>query len=276
MRISGGVLSVVLAMVSVTVACGGGSGSGVFRQYEYEEEMYLSLDGRATVIVNGSIPALNRLRGTAFDLRPNARVDRDGVREYFSSPVTRVVRVSPFRRSGRQFVHVRLVVDDVRRLGETAPFGWSSYELDAADDLVAYRQTVGAPSGGAPELELGPTDVGRPDVGPVFRPGATEARNAIDAAHWTGDELVAFRIHIPSVVLYHNAGPDNLRRGNILVWEQPLDERLKGVPVMLEARMQPESILYRTLALFGAMFAAVALTFGLIVWQVMRAGKARK
>ena len=36
-----------------TVACGGAT--SIFRQYEYEEEMYLSLDGTATVYVNSSL-----------------------------------------------------------------------------------------------------------------------------------------------------------------------------------------------------------------------------
>jgi len=52
-----------LAMLVVMSACSGGTAT-LFRQYEYEEEIYLSLDGRATVYVNTSIPALNALRGT--------------------------------------------------------------------------------------------------------------------------------------------------------------------------------------------------------------------
>ena len=51
----------------------GACGSGLFRQYEYEEEMYLSLDGSATMYVNSSIAALNALRGTAFDPNPSGR-----------------------------------------------------------------------------------------------------------------------------------------------------------------------------------------------------------
>src|SRR5262245_37948234 len=47
-----GVPLVVLGMLS-----GSCSGAGLFRQYEYEEEMYLSLDGSATVYVNSSIAA---------------------------------------------------------------------------------------------------------------------------------------------------------------------------------------------------------------------------
>src|SRR5215813_2257847 len=97
------------------VLCSGCSGAGLFKQYEYEEDMYLSLDGSATLYVNSSIAALNALRGTRFDATPSTPVDRDAVRAYFTSPTTRVTRVTTSRRSGRRFVHVRMDVDDVTR-----------------------------------------------------------------------------------------------------------------------------------------------------------------
>ena len=177
-----------------------------------------SLDGTATVYVNASIDALDALRGTSFSTSPTALVDREAVRRYFTSPITHVTRVSTSRRSDRRFVHVRLDVDDVTRLGEVAPFAWSSYQFKRDGNLYIYRQTIGAAAG---------KDVG--DVG------------------WNGSELVAFRLHIPSKIRYHNAPPGNLKRGNILVWEQPLAERLRGVPLTLDARMETQSILYRTL-----------------------------
>ena len=79
--------------------------------------------------------------------------------------------------------------------------------------------------------------------------------------------------------MYHNAAPDNPKRGNILVWEQPLDDRLQGKPLGLDdvdARMDAQSILYRTLWLFGATFAAVAVTFGVVIWWILRRGGSRE
>src|SRR5215470_10041822 len=107
-----GVAAVVVAAVMLT-SCGGSS--GLFRQYEYEEEIYLSLDGTATVYVNSSVAALNALRGATLDTSPSARVDRDAVRAFYTSPVTRVRRVTESRRAGRRFVHVRVDVDDINR-----------------------------------------------------------------------------------------------------------------------------------------------------------------
>ena len=64
-----GILAVLTA--AAASACGGAadrttSGGGLFRQYEYEEEVYVSLDGTATVYVNASLAALNALRGASF------------------------------------------------------------------------------------------------------------------------------------------------------------------------------------------------------------------
>ena len=56
-------------------------------------------------------------------------------------------RVAQSRRSSRRFVHVRLDVADIRRLGEAAPFAWSTYEFNRDGNLYVYRQTIGAAAG---------------------------------------------------------------------------------------------------------------------------------
>ena len=244
-----GALAVLTA--APAVACGGGadrttSGGGFFRQYEYEEEVYLSLDGTATVYVNASLASLNVLRGTWFATAPNAPLDRDQVRAFFSTPVTRVSgQISASRRSNRRFVHVKIDVDDIRRLGEAAPFAWSSYEFKRDGDLYIYRQRI----------------------------GAAAARDA-GGVGFTGREIVAFRLHLPSKIRYHNSTREI--RGNILDWEQPLADRVRGTPLLLDARMDPQSILYRTLWLFGWTFVAVAISFVLVVWWVRRQAPAEK
>ena len=226
-----------------SAACSGTT--TLFRQYEYEEEVYLSLDGSATVYVNSSLPALNALRGTSFDSSPSARLDTSAVRAYYSNPVTRVIRVSQSRRSNRRFVHIRLDIDDVTKLGDVAPFGWSTYQFQRDGGLFVYRQTVGAAAG--------------KDVGSVG---------------WNGSEIVAFRLHLPSKIRYHNTKRD-VGRGNILVWEQSLAERLRSAPVVLDARMDSQSILYTTLWLFGTTFLLVAVVFCAVIWWVMRRGDSR-
>ena len=232
----------VLCVLFVSSACGGG---GLFRQYEYEEEMYLSLDGSATLYVNSSLAALNALHGTTFDTSPNARVDLAAIRAYYTAPGVHVIRVSQSRRNNRRFVHVRLDVDDIRRLGEVAPFAWSTYQFSRDGSLYLYRQTVGA-----------------------------AAAKEVGKIGWNLREMVAFRLHLPSKIAYHNTRRE-VGRGNILIWEQSLADRLRGMPLVLDARMETQSILYRTLWLFGLTFLAVAIAFGLAIWWLMRRGATR-
>lgn len=238
MRI-GAATALLAALILSEAACSRGD---LFRQYEYEEEVFLALDGSATVYVNSSVAALDALRGASFDTSPAARIDRNDVREWFTSPVTRVIRAPTLsRRSNRRFVHVRLEVDDIARLSEAGPFSWSSYRFARDGELFRYEQKVGASAG--------------KDVGNVG---------------WTGQERVAFRMHLPSAIAYHNAGAGNQRRGNILVWEQLLTDRLNNEPLALEARIESTSILSRTLLLFAGTGLAVAVCFGFVIWWLVR------
>jgi hypothetical protein len=189
------------AMVfAASVACG--ASPAFLQDYEYEEEIYLSLDGSATLYVNSSLVALNALRGSTFDIDPSAAIDKAAVSQYFTSAVTTVTRVAFSRRNTRRYVHVRMDVADVRRLASAAPFNWSSYRFARDGTLMIYRQTVGASATTSP-----------PDV-----------------SRWEGNEIAAFRVHLPSKIVYHNVD-DRVRRGNILVWEQPLTARLAGMPL---------------------------------------------
>src|SRR5262245_47589827 len=94
------------------------------RKYEYEEEVYVNLDGSATVYVNAAVPALVALRGVSLPLDPAARLDRQEVRALFESPAASVASVSTSRRDGRRYVHLRLDVADIRRLGDAPMFEW--------------------------------------------------------------------------------------------------------------------------------------------------------
>lgn len=230
-----------VAIVAALLAAG--CGGVLKKEYEYEEEIYPSLDGSATVYVNASVAALVALRGADLDVNPRARLDRTRVRALFTGRGVEVASVSTSRRDGRRFVHVRINAPDVRALAAVAPLAWSTYRFTRQQDVFAFGQSVGA----ATASQVG-------DVG------------------WTGKELVAFRIHVPSRIQFHNS-PEDIQRGNILRWEQPLTERLKGVALDLQVRMETESILLRTLLLFGSTILAAVLAFALIVWWMMRRGR---
>ena len=234
-------LIVLLAVCAIAAGC---SGAGVFkREYEYEEELYLALDGSATLNVNASVASLVTLRGADLDLDPRARIDRNRVRALFEGEGASA-SVSLARRDGRRFVHVSVRADDVRQVSRLAPFAWSTYRFDRRGDMFEFRQVVG--------------------------PSAEGTGGAIQ---WTGEEIVAFRMHLPSEILFHNAPSGEVERGNILEWEQPLTERLAGRPVDIEVHLEPKSILYTTLWLFGSTIVAAAGALALVIWWIARRGR---
>ncbi|HEX4914257.1 MAG TPA: hypothetical protein VFV51_09880 [Vicinamibacterales bacterium] len=232
-------MRIALALVLLSVLLSAACANVIARKYEYEEEIFLALDGSATVYVNASVPALVALRGFKLPLDPNARLDRVLVRELYTTPATTVENITLSRREGRRYVHLRLDVPDITRLGEAAPFAWSTYRYRDSGDRFEFGQQMNAAAG---------VDAGDPG--------------------WQGDELIAVRVHLPSRVDYHNSPARRIERGNIIVWEQLLAERIKGVPLAIEARMEKESILFRTLALFGGMAVLVAITFAGVIWFV--------
>ena len=232
-----------LALVAVSLVMLAGCRALGVHRYEYDERIDLALDGSAIVDVNSSIAALVALHGATLDVDPEARLERDAVRRLFEGPGSTIRQLSAFRRHGRRFVHVQIEVSDIRLLSKLAPFSWSCYELARQDQAYRFLQDVGSAAG---------KPVG--DVG------------------WRGDELVAFRIHLPSRIQFHNSRV-GVERGNVLVWEQSLNDRLAGAPLRLEARMDTQSILYRTLWLFGGTFAAALTMLAIIVWWIRRKGR---
>jgi hypothetical protein len=240
-----GFVRLLLLALVVSVAASG-CGSAFKPEYEYEEELYLSLDGSATLNVYASVASLVALRGAALDPDRRARIDVEAVRAFFGAPALPVA-VSLSRRDGRRFVNVSVEVDDARELPRLAPFAWSSYRFERRDDVLEFRQTVGPPRIG--------------DPGSGVRPP------------WTGGELVAFRIHLPSEIVFHNAPSGDILRGNILVWEQPLADRLAGRPLELHVNFEPTSILARTLLLFAGTILAAAAALAAVIWWISRRGR---
>ena len=251
-----GVVALALALLAVLGFWLRSPLADVFgKQYEYEEDLTISLDGSATLTVNASLAALATLRG--IDVDPGSRtVDRERIRAIYDSAVARVTSVPrPWSRRGRPFVQVNMEVDDVRRLHESPPLSWSRYELLPQNGQTVFKQTVGASA---------------------LRPGT------LKNVGWDGRELVAFRVHFPSRILEHNARdlqtdePTGIQRGNILSWEQHLSDRLDGKPVIIEVRLDSQSILYRTLWLFAGAFAAAVLTLVALIWWTVRRGASRE
>jgi hypothetical protein len=244
MRVRAGRAACAVVALLAASACGNPLG----RQYEYEEQLYLSVDGSATIILDASLPALAALRGMTLD--SGGRMDRATIRRAFESGGCDVVNVAqPWRRRGRRFIQVRLRTADVRTLNSCKWLSWSTYRLDPEGETLRYQQIVGAPAGGDPGS-----------------PG------------WDRSEIVAFKLHLPSRVLDHNVklldGTNGtVERGNILTWEQRLEDRLAGKPIDMRVTIGAQSILYQTLGLFAGAFLAAVAVLGGIIWWALRRGR---
>jgi len=185
------------------------------------------------------------LRGADLNPSPRARFERERIRMFYENPGVTVTAVSSSRRYGRRFVHVSMDVADVRALQRVAPFAWSTYRFAREGETYEFKQVVGAPTGGQPVADAG----------------------------WDGSELVAFRLHLPSKIAYHNAPSHRVERGNIVEWEQTLADRMHGTPIDIDVQIETQSILARTLLLFGGSIVAALVTLAAILWWIARRGR---
>jgi hypothetical protein len=250
---------VTLAVAIVLTACNG-QGGPLGTEYEYEEDLTLRLDGSATLVVNASVPALVALRGLPLNPELRTRGDqlKKQIQDLYASPYTQVGRISNWTRHSRRFVGIHLTVSDVRELSKVGPFSWAKHVLREDGEQVVFRETLSKPAV--------PADV-------LAKTGLT------------GNEIVAFRLHLPARIRFHNshyldrAESRPAARGNILTWEQRLGQRLEGKPIayaedttsdVMEVRMDRKSILYRTLWLFGFAFLAAILVISGLIWMAMR------
>jgi hypothetical protein len=248
---------IALAPLVLAAAC------GTFgRDYEYEEELYLNIDGSASAVINASIPALVTLRGLPLETSPHARFDREETRRRYESLGCHVVRIGqPWYRHGRRFIQVRLSTADVRSLGGCQALAWSTYRFYQSDGAIHFEQTLGKSA-------------------PAHSPSASGPA-ASTAGTLSGKELVAFRVHLPGRVRFHNVrllannATGDIERGNILTWEQRFADRRASVPIVMQVTMDPQSILYRTLWLFAGSFLAAVVVLAALIWWTIRKGRQR-
>ena len=202
--------------------------------YEYEEEVFLRLDGSGRFRVSGSREAL----GT---LLPLSRVTVETVRDHFDEPQVELDSVRETERDGRSFIHVQARFSDWSRLCEHPAFSGRNCSLVIGPDVLEIEATV-----------PGPQWSGRVATDP--------------------DAPIAFRIHFPSTVAFHNS-PNEIERGNIVRWQRSMGEHFAREPLVIQARFEKRSVLETTVMVLIAAVSLVAVAITGAILLMVRKGR---
>src|SRR3990172_2351246 len=151
--------------------------------YEYEEEVYLEVDGSGEIRMSGSTTAVAALHGLDEATAESAKAlfEGEGV-ERLSALET--------ERERRKFVHVQARFSPWGKLCRIPAFRDRRCRLAKGEESLALELSLPSPRAAAPES---------------LEPQA----------------LLALRYHLPSTIRYHNA-PSDIERGNILSWKRTL------------------------------------------------------
>jgi hypothetical protein len=204
-------------------------------RYEYQEDLYLEVDGSGEIRVSCSKDIFTLLYGT------DEQLDDAGLADFWESPELQVVSVSRSRRQGRDFLFIRSRFEDVNRLSDRTIFQGRRYQLEAGEESLTLTVNI---QGGRERNDKKRFPNGR------FR----------------------FRIHFPSPVRNHNS-ETGVERGNIITWEQPVVDHLEGEPFHIEARFDRRTVFSVTLTLLAIALGVVVLTVSASLYIVVRIGR---
>lgn len=211
---------------------------GSCTRYDYEEEFRIDADGSGTVRVSASEKLWRGIHNLGRD---GEELTTASVEQLYQSESLRISSVTETRRLGEKFVHVQMDFDALDDFCNHPANRHRDCGLHAFDDHIQLRGDFG----------LSPRSLATPSE-PSSRVAPSTDR--------TEAPQVAFRFHLPAVVLFHNG--DELERGNIVRWQEPARDYLAGKAVPIEVRMDNQSILALTLWI---VFLSVLLVAGAIL-----------
>jgi hypothetical protein len=193
--------------------------------------LYLRIDGSGEIYINGAKDLFVSLHGIGrADDSDSAFLEK--LRRFYGSPNFEVVSVKRSRHGTRAFFQVRGRFDDLTELSHNPGLASHRFRLERREELSLEADLKGG-------------------------------NEWSDIAGARSEGVAAFRFHFPSPVRYHNS-PSGVERGNIVRWEQPISELLRGEgPLHLEARFDRRSVLSMTLMLLSAAAGSVILVLPL-------------
>jgi hypothetical protein len=202
--------------------------------YEYEEEVFLEVDGSGEIRMSGSTAAIEALHGL-----DEATAER--AKALFVGQGVEILSALETERERRKFVHVQARFSDWEKLCEIPAFRNRGCRLTKGEDGLALELSLPSPRAAAPE-SLDPR------------------------------ALLALRYHFPSTIRYHNS-PGDVERGNILSWKRTLREHFAGRPLDLAVRFDRRTILAATARVMGLALSLVLASIATALWVMVRKGR---
>ncbi len=202
--------------------------------YEYEEEVFLEVDGSGEIRMSGSAAAVQALHGLD-------QADAEGAKALFEGEGVEVLSALETERDGRRFVHVESRFSDWEKLCRVPAFRGRRCALAAEKDGLALELSLPSPRAAAPE--------------------------GLDP-----QALLALRYHLPSTVRYHNS-PGHIERGNILSWKRTLREHFAGRPLDVEVHFDRRTVLAAAVSIVGIALALVAASIATALFVMVRKGR---
>ncbi len=202
--------------------------------YEYEEEVYLEVDGAGEIRMSGSTAAIEALHGLDA-------ADAGSAKALFHGEGIEVLSALETERDRRKFVHVEARFAAWENLCRLPAFRGRRCILAMEEEGLALELSLPPPRSAAPE--------------------------GLDP-----QALLALRFHVPSTIRYHNS-PSDIERGNILSWERTLREHFAGRPLDVEVRFDRRTVLAATVSVMGIALALVAVSIGTALLVMVRKGR---
>jgi hypothetical protein len=202
--------------------------------YEYEEEVFLEVDGSGEIRMSGSTAAIEGVH--ALD-----EADAASAKALFEGEGVEVLSALETERDQRKFVHVEARFTGWDELCRLRAFRGRRCVLENEEEGLALELSLPSPRAAAPD--------------------------GLDP-----QALLALRYHFPSTIRYHNS-PSDIERGNILCWKRTLREHFAGRPLDVEVHFDRRTVLAATVSVMGIALALVAASIGTALWLMVRKGR---
>jgi hypothetical protein len=216
---------------SVLLALFAASGCATF---EYEEEVFLEVDGSGEIRMSGSTAAIEALHGVD-------EAGAQGVEALFEGEGVEIVSTLETVRERRKFVHLEARFREWDELCRTPAFRGRVCRFAEGEDGLALELSLPSPREAAPE-----------DLDP--------------------QAILALRYHFPSTIHFHNS-PIGIERGNILAWTRTMREHFAGRPLDVEVRFDRRTILEATVSVVGLSLALVVTGIAVALFVMVRKGR---